>query len=517
MTEITLGSLFDGIGGFPYAASFFGIRSLWASEIMPDCVSVTQRHFPEMAHVGDITQLHGGQLPPVDIITFGSPCQGLSLAGQRRGLADERSGLFTEAIRIIDEMRKETHGEYPKFAVFENVPGALSSSGRRDFKAVLEAFTKSEVPMPPSGRWANAGMVRSRRVDLAWCVYDAQYFGTAQRRRRLFLVADFRGKSAGEILFVPKSLRGYFEAGGTPRQGLATFAESCADTANTALAILNDQGGDSMTVERTDVSPTLRSQTHGNLPVVASGLIFVGINGDLAGTLSASYYKGTGARCGIERDVVLCMATGQSNAEILADKSPTLNCNCEQPILVHPQVAGTLCASGAGLSRPAGMGSELDFCIASAGFRHKAGSAAGSIGYGEEIAPTLIAGQPSGVLKAYGIGAYHSKGMLSGNPTAGYYEATTSRTLDLSGGNPGCQQGGIAIVDADFLNWEFTVRRLTPVECERLQGFPDFWTQYGHNGQIISDSKRYQMLGNSIAVPCVAYIMQGIRLVLERS
>jgi len=230
--QLTLGSLFDGIGGFPYAASFYGIRPLWASEIVPECVSVTKKHFPDMEHFGDITKLHGGKLPPVDIITFGSPCQDLSVAsGKRLGLAGERSGLFLEAIRIIREMQEATNGEYPKFALWENVPGALSSSSRRDFKAVLEAFAETEVPMPGSGRWANAGMVRGRGVDLAWCVYDAQYFGTAQRRRRIFLVADFRGTRAGEILFVPKSLSGYFAAGGTPRQGLAAYAQSGAGTA----------------------------------------------------------------------------------------------------------------------------------------------------------------------------------------------------------------------------------------------------------------------------------------------
>lgn len=268
---LALASLFDGIGGFPYAASFYNITSLWASEIVPACVSVTRKHFPDMTHTGDITQLHGRKLPPVDIVTFGSPCQGLSLAGQRRGLADERSGLFMEAIRIIDEMREATHGEYPRFALFENVPGALSSAGGRDFAAVLQSFTKAKIPMPYSGRWANAGMVRGGGVDLAWCVYDAQYFGTAQRRRRLFLVCDFAGRSAGEILFVPKSLRGYFEAGGTPRQGLTAFAESGADTAGGEIVVLNDQGGASLTVERSGLSPTLRSQTHGNLPVVAAG------------------------------------------------------------------------------------------------------------------------------------------------------------------------------------------------------------------------------------------------------
>ena len=434
-------------------------------------MSVTQKHFPNMAHAGDVTQLHGGKLPPVDIVTFGSPCQGLSLAGQRRGLADERSGLFMEAIRIIDEMREATHGEYPRFALFENVPGALSSAGGRDFAAVLQSFTKAQIPMPYSGRWANAGMVRGGGVDLAWCVYDAQYFGTAQRRRRLFLVCDFAGKCAGEILFVPKSLRGYFEAGGTPRQGLAAFAESRPDAAGGQLVrppavtmrircgcegggkgpllqveksgtlatgndqylfapqtveILNDQGGASLTVERSGLSPTLRSQTHGNLPVVAAGFDLQQITSK---TNRSTLRPVQPTLCGTGQPHVVTMATGQANAEVLADIAPTLNCNHEQPLLVHPQIAGTLCASGAGLSRPAGMGSETDFCI--------------------------------------------------------------TRYADL------------------------IVRRLTPLECERLQGFPDFWTEQG-GGRSISDTSRYQMLGNSIAVPCVAYIMQGIYHALER-
>ena len=384
------------------------------------------------------------------------------LAGQRRGLADERSGLFMEAIRIIDEMREATHGEYPRFALFENVPGALSSAGGRDFAAVLQSFTKAKIPMPYSGRWANAGMVRGGGVDLAWCVYDAQYFGTAQRRRRLFLVCDFAGRSAGEILFVPKSLRGYFEAGGTPRQGLAAFAESRPDTAGGEIVVLNDQGGASLTVERSGLSPTLRSQTHGNLPVVAAGFDLQQITSE---TNRSTLRPVQPTLCGTGQPHVVTMATGQANAEVLADIAPTLNCNHEQPLLVHPQIAGTLCASGAGLFRPAGMGSETDFCITSADFRYKAGSAAGSLGYQEEIAPPLLAAQQGGVL-------HH------------HY--------------------------ADLI-----VRRLTPLECERLQGFPDFWTEQG-SGRNISDTSRYQMLGNSIAVPCVAYIMQGIYHALER-
>lgn len=464
LNEITLGSLFDGIGGFPYAASFYGIRSLWASEIVPECVSVTKRHFPEMAHMGDITRLHGDSLPPVDIITFGSPCQGLSMAGQRKGLADERSGLFMEAIRIIYEMKEATHGKYPKIALWENVPGALSSAGGCDYKAVLEAFTKAKVPMPHSGRWANAGMVRSRETDLAWCVYNAQYFGTAQRRRRVFLVADFTGKCAGEILFIPKSLQGYFEAGGTPRQGVAAFTErgtagaggensQClitsmplTDNGHSSLIphhfketveILNDQGGSSMVVERSGISPTLRSQTHGNLPVVAGAITSVGINGDIAGPLVASYYKGTGARNGKERDVVLCIATGQSNAEVLENKSPTLNHASEQPYVVR----------------------QFDMvCM---------GTSQANASILDNKSPTLT-----------------------------------------------CAHGQVPIL-SDVIDKHY-VRRLTPLECERLQGFPDFWTELGHEGQELSDTKRYQMLGNSVAVPCVAYIMQGIYHVLSR-
>ena len=552
--QLTLGSLFDGIGGFPYAASFYGIRPLWASEIVPECVSVTKKHFPDMEHVGDITKLHGGKLPPVDIITFGSPCQDLSVAsGKRLGLAGERSGLFLEAIRIIREMQEATNGEYPKFALWENVPGALSSSSRRDFKAVLEAFTDAEVPMPGSGRWANAGMVRGRGADLAWCVYDAQYFGTAQRRRRIFLVADFRGTRAGEILFVPKSLSGYFAAGGTPRQGPAAYAQSGAGTAGAgdvipaismrircgcegggkgpllqieksgtlatgndqylfapkdAVEILNDQGGDSLCVEKGGVSPTLRSQTHGNLPITAYA-----IQGSMIGRADGNGPQGDGINENvsftlntIDRHAV-CMATGQTNAEIMTEKSPTLVAGHEQPIVTHPQIAGTLCASGAGLSRPAGQGNELDFCVMSAGFKHKAGSQSGSIGFQEETAPTLLAGQQSAVMKACLIGG----AAVMEAQTAAVDCRNLRETDEVSGTLLAkAASGGYSLNYQNPVRTGLCVRRLTPTEAERLQGYPDGWTEAGADGSPISDTKRYQMLGNSIAVPCVAYIMQGI-------
>lgn len=149
---ITLGSLFDGIGVFPLAASRYGIEPLWASEIEKVPISITKRHFPNMRHLGDITKLRGGDIPPVHIITFGSPCQNLSMIGQREGLTGEKSSLFHHAIRIIKEMRCATNGKYPVIAVWENVRGAFSSNNRLDFRAVLESFTDTKIPMPLSGK-----------------------------------------------------------------------------------------------------------------------------------------------------------------------------------------------------------------------------------------------------------------------------------------------------------------------------------------------------------------------------
>ncbi|MEF2616401.1 MAG: DNA cytosine methyltransferase [Faecalibacillus faecis] len=211
---ITLGSLFDGIGVFPLAASNYGIVPLWASEIEKVPISITKKHFPQMQHLGDITKLDGAKIPPVHIITFGSPCQNLSTIGAREGLAGAKSGLFHHAIRIIQEMRCATDGKYPVIAVWENVRGAFSSNNRLDFRAVLESFADTEIPMPASRRWANAGMVRGGKVDVCWRLLDAQYWGEptlSQRRKRIFVVADFRGQRATEILFKPHKLHAHID------------------------------------------------------------------------------------------------------------------------------------------------------------------------------------------------------------------------------------------------------------------------------------------------------------------
>ena len=239
---LTMGSLFDGIGGFPLAAIRNGITPLWASEIEAFPIEVTKIRFPEMHHVGDITKLNGAKLPPVDIICGGSPCQDLSVAGQRAGLAGERSGLFMEQTRITKEMRNAdgqrnvpAHLIRPRYLVWENVPGAFSSAGGEDFRAVIEEivrikYSTCDVPRPDSGRWESAGaVILGNEFSLAWRVLDAQFWGVAQRRRRIFLVADFGGTTAPEILFKQDGLFGDIAESGSQGQGAAAPAQGGTD------------------------------------------------------------------------------------------------------------------------------------------------------------------------------------------------------------------------------------------------------------------------------------------------
>lgn len=224
-------SLFDGSGGFPLAASLCGIDPVYASEVEPYPIAVTKSRFPNMKHLGDVSMINGADIEPVDIITFGSPCQDMSVAGKRAGLKhtavgdDEttRSGLFLEAIRIIKEMRLETNGIYPRFAVWENVPGAFSSNRGEDFRLVLEEFIRISEPNAvmsavPQAGWAYADCINGDGWSVAYRTFDAQYWGVPQRRRRIYLVADFRGGRAGEILFKREGLRGHTAQSGMQRE-----------------------------------------------------------------------------------------------------------------------------------------------------------------------------------------------------------------------------------------------------------------------------------------------------------
>jgi len=206
---MTLGSLFDGSGGFPLAALNNRITPVWASEIAPFPIRVTTRRLPQVKHLGDVSKIHGAEIKPVDIITFGSPCQNMSLAGNRHGLAGEQSGLFFEAIRIIKEMRKVS-GK-PRYIVWENVPGAFSSNRGEDFRTVLMEIARiadPSVSIPRSEEWENAGQIMADNYSIAWRVLNAEYFGVPQRRRRIFAVADFDGGVHPKYFLSPKACAG---------------------------------------------------------------------------------------------------------------------------------------------------------------------------------------------------------------------------------------------------------------------------------------------------------------------
>lgn len=241
-----LGSLFDGSGGFPLAGAMFGIEPVWASEIEPFPIRVTKLRFPGMKHLGSVTEVKGDQIEPVDIITFGSPCQDLSVAGKQAGIHNgERSNLFFEAIRIIKEMRKHDRdtgrtGIYvrPRFAVWENVLGAFSTNKGADFQSVLQAFCdiceegRVSVPQPKAGKWKPFGCIVGNGWSIAWRVYNACEMGASsvpQRRKRIYLIADFGSECAGKILFEQESVCWDSETCRKAEENASKYVEGCPD------------------------------------------------------------------------------------------------------------------------------------------------------------------------------------------------------------------------------------------------------------------------------------------------
>ncbi len=424
MKTMKLGSLFDGSGGFPLTACLCGIIPVWASEVEPYPIAVTRNRFPEMKHLGNVSTVNGADIEPVDIITFGSPCQDMSMAGRRDGLDGKRSSLFYEAVRIIKEMRCATNGKYPRYIVWENVPGAFSSNRGEDFKAVLEAVIgivepNTQVPMPEKARWPYADLYMGDGWSLAYRTLDAQYWGVPQRRRRIYLVADFTGRGAGKILFEREGLQGYFTEGRTPWETVSrSFAPRTGVASNLCL---NDQGGNRMECSE-GVAPTLRAEAHGHQPCV----------------------------------------------------------------------------------------------LRSAGFCPEVSAKTRGIGWGVERSPTLRAG----AVPAVNVQENHSTVFAQSHKDP-----------------PTVTEGP-----------QYIVRRLTPTECARLQGFPDEWGEVGMmsdfsdtdyqfwlgvrntyatiNGKAIkdytkpqmltwynklhTDGAEYKMWGNGIALPTALYVMQGI-------
>jgi len=405
MPDIKMGSLFDGSGAFPLAANLNGITPVWASEIEPFPIRVTTKRLPEMKHIGDICRINGGGIQPVDIISFGSPCTDLSLAGKRLGISGSKSSLFFEAIRVIKEMRCKTNGRYPRFIIWENVPGAFSSGKSRDFRTVLEEIAKIKdetlsVPMPPKDKWLTAGEIVGDDFSIAYRTVDAQFWGVPQRRRRIYLVADFGGECAGEILFEPQSVSWHPPQSAVPWETAAAYAEGGAGNAvSFQPGAMSRLGGHHVTEQ----TCTLRAQMGDNQVCVAlfenhsQDTRYTGPL-DTARTVSANYGEGGNNQPFVVKEMPAVFRKG----------TRPHNRN-EAQIWEEAETANTLNTFDTGESRCSELTVEK---------------------------------------KIYGICSDGSNAMKSPNPHSGIYEAETSRTLDANGGTPACNQGGLAIVES---------------------------------------------------------------------
>ena len=523
--QFKMGSLFDGSGGFPLASALCDIEPVWASEVEPFPIKVTRARFPQMKHYGDISQINGADLEPVDLITGGSPCQDMSVAGKRQGMSKKcpkcsysvvgnkdithcpdcgteleytRSGLFMEQIRIVKEMRKKDElgklrsgrkNEHirPRFMLWENVTGAFSSNKGEDFRAVLEETAKVIdesviIPRPPKGKWKNAGLIVGDGYSIAWRVFDAQYWGVPQRRRRIALVADFGGQCAGEILFKREGLSRNFTESRKAWQGIiGDTTKSIGETGESSdkkYAIKEH-----ITLfQQQKISSRILDMTHAN-DVIRE-------------------YKD-----GICTTLQHRMGTGGNQIPLYL-----------QPI--NHQREPSICYGIDRASFNQGENALYDISIE------------------EEIMQTLVARGPNAVChgsKGYRMEAF---GQYNDDDTASCIKSRDHKdATDL-------------IVNKDYI-----IRRLTPLECSRLQGFPDWWcanlqneNPNGHDiafwrevfethrkivtgaskpktdKQIIkwlreepTDGAVYKMWGNGIALPCFLYVIEGIKEVLVRT
>ena len=622
--KLTLGSLFDGSGGFPLAGLLAGITPVWASEVEPFCIRVTTKRLPFVKHYGDISHINGGEVEPVDIITFGSPCQNLSLAGNRSGLKGEKSSLFFEAIRIIKEMREATNGKYPRYIVWENVPGAFTSNKGEDFRAVLKAVCsiegcKTDIPRPE--KWSNAGEIVADNYSIAWRVLDAQYWGVPQRRKRIFLVADFDGFCAGKILFESEGVSGYSAESFRAWQKAAGGAEGGSQA--TGDICLNDKGGRRMNVTE-NVSATLRAEAH-HPPCVLGSAGFCTEHSANSRSIGYEEEKSPTLRAGIVPAALMFENHSQDTRYTgPLDKSQTVSATFgmggnNQPLVVQEpktydvrftsegtrnarqncyetETARTIDTSGnspdsnqGGIAvvaiegngaRPSHNGNgyseenisytlnatevhAIAFTKKSASLSVKDGSGAPSsrqpgkpkenfvvspaygidraaynqginakfnIAVEKEVEPTIVAKGPGAV----GQPVYHSS-------KSSYHTRFTDDTA------------ADTIMASDYKDPPtvsnkpyYIVRRLTPTECARLQGFPDWWcddlsienpddkelsfwrgvfddlsringTKPKSDNQILkwlkkpySDSAVYKMYGNGVALPCVFFVLAGI-------
>lgn len=504
-----------------------------------------------MQHLGDITAIDGHAAPTVDVVIGGSPCQGLSIAGKRLGLTDERSGLFMEQIRIIKEMRdadakcgKTGRFIRPRYMVWENVVGALSSNKSADFQAVLEETAKiadpaAVIPGPPKGKWSTSGCILGDGWSIAYRVLDAQFWGVPQRRRRIALVADFGGQSAPEILFVRKSVCGDIDPSEAEGQAPAPGAGGGAD-----LAIQNGVESAGVQAHGNGIC-RLSPEIHATL-CVEGGQPGQGYPCILTNKMSPSMQKKVWSLQGnaVDRDV------GMNGSGVSEGPMYTLNTVDRHAVLCLNDQGGSLMdvsTDASGTLRAEAHGHQPIVC---AGFKPFAGAKAGSIGYQPEQSPTLTAEQECAVYenhgqdsrltgplniaptvaRQFGTGGNNTPLVMSTGqanaeiavdlcPTlnCNHEQPIVAKTLRARGNDPH---------RADMATYPISngyVRRLTELECERLQGFPDNWTDIGpwvdskgkqHKGSTAS--ARYTALGNSIAIPPWAWVLKRLCACYER-
>ena len=494
---LTLGSLFDGSGTFPMMAMLSGIVPVWKSEIEPFPIAVTEKRLPFVKHLGDINNINGAEIDPVDIITFGSPCTDLSVAGKRQGLNAERSGLFFQAIRIIKEMRGATNGKYPRFAVWENVTGAFSSNGGEDFRCVLEEFCKiknADLSVPKPEKWTKAGEIMGEKFSVAYRTFDAQYWGVPQRRMRVYLVADFDGGCASKILFESEGVSGYSAESFRAWQETAQSFGNCSEETGSGLMFEN-HSQDTRYTGPLEVAQTV-SATYGtggnNQPFVVESAV-------VPATLKI--------RCG--------GGSGGKGALIQRNKSATLSCNNDQTLFVpkaygicgkysnsmlsdnpnsgfyEAETSRTIdtsnqspCKNQGGMvvvegngSRPSHHGdgykeSETMYtlnCTENHAVSYGIGRPAMNQGYNarfsfqieEEKSPTIVASGAGGIA--------HPKYSTSKNSHHTVAEKEKANTLVAS------DYKDPPVVNDSTPEIEYIVRRLTPQECVLLQGMPTWW------------------------------------------
>ena len=643
---MTLGSLFDGSGGFPLAGALAGIEPVWAAEVEPYPIAVTRSRFPMMQHLGSVTEVHGDKVQPVDVITFGSPCQDLSVAGKRAGIHDgQRSNLFFEAIRIIKEMREATNGRYPAFAVWENVPGAFSSNRGEDFRCVLEELAQIaggevSIPRPAGGKWHHAGEIVGDGYSIAWRVLDAQYWGVPQRRKRIYLVADFAGERAGKILFERDGMRGHPAPGRATGQGAAADAPGSTGGSR-GIECMNPWDYQNRRIYQPEgVYPTLTAMNGGsaNNQAIIYALDSMPSNSMKSSNPRSGFHEETVAKTlqaggvdptcnqggnvivepvyalqgnGIDRadtagcngkgwkeDVcytlntidrpAICFKAGQGakarSIGAYETVTPTLGSEAggnSVPAVCYPEVFHTLTAANARniesaqrtncvcypqVARTLTAEADASPCID----RGRNFVCVQNTGYGwwnqGDIAETLRTPVGGESTKAnLVVECYDARGNGDGIhcPTlTGDHEnrVTDYTALCIGHGEPNsitmaeqantlsCMHDQQAVLTDGKPPRRYIIRRLTPLECNRIQGFPEGWGIHDHkdsltgeefvfwmnvymtyariNGKkprahtaksltqwyngLHTDSAEYKMWGNGIALPCAEYVMEGI-------